>query len=110
MTEAPPWRQVLLVAAALETGLLPAYRDPGTPAQRAGELGLDVRAVGIVSRALADAGLLTTAGRGGYELSEAGRELTAERPSGAPDPAAGLLLEARSIASHLEIQSDPPTP
>lgn len=100
MTDPMPWQQVLTLAASLETGLMQAYRDPGTPAERAAELGLDERAVAIVSRALADAGHLDPRGDGRYALSDAGRELAAEPEAGAPDPAAALLLEARAMASH----------
>lgn len=101
--EPTPWRQVLILAAALETGLLPAYRRPGTPAERAAELDLDERAVAIVSRALADHGHLAAAGEGRYVLTDAGRELAAEPAPDAADPAAALLLEARAMAAHARL-------
>lgn len=90
----------MLLAAALETGLLAAYRNPGTPAERAAELGLDERAVAIVTRALDDVGLLIAQGDGHYVLGDAGHALSAEPDAGAPDPAAVLLFEARAMAAH----------
>lgn len=104
MPDLPDWRRVLLVAAALDTGLLAAYARPGTPDDRARELGLDARATAIVSRALAGAGHLSAGADGTFELTPGGRRLAGvpDDPT-APDPAAAILLEARSIRSHLEI-------
>lgn len=102
MADDPEWRRILIAAAALETGLLAAFARPGTPEERARDRGLDPRATAIVSRALAGAGYLEARGDGTFALTGAGHALVAdEADPDTPGPAGAVLLEARSIASHL---------
>ncbi len=103
MADEPDWRRVLLVAAALETGLLAAYERAGTPQERAQECGLDARATAIVSRALAGAGYLALREDGAFALTGAGRAVLGIVDAGVTEPveaALGILLEARSMRSH----------
>ena len=101
----PPtdWRDVLLVSAALRTGLLAACDRPGTPEERAVACGLDARATGIVIRALQDSGYLTPDSEGAT-LTPAGREQAIGPDDHPEDAGAAVLFEARAIAAwaHLE--------
>ena len=90
------WRRILLVDAAIESGLLARFAEPTTPEDAAREAGLDPRASRIVATALRDAGYLT--GEGALQLSPAGAALVVP---GDDDPAAFIALEARAMRSHL---------
>jgi SAM-dependent methyltransferase len=92
----------LISLAALDTGLLAAFRHGATAPDAARAAGLDPRAAGIVAVALADHGLLEAASDGGYRTTSRGDTLLAPGPDGA-DPAGALFLEARAIRSHLEL-------
>ncbi len=90
------WRRILLVDAAIESGLLACFAPPATPEDAARRAGLDPRASRIVATALHDAGYLT--GQGALRLTPAGAALAVP---GDDDPAAFIALEARAIRSHL---------
>jgi hypothetical protein len=98
----PPWREVLIVKAALDTGLLEAFREPAAPAAVAAARGLDARASRIVAAALCRLGHLEGAGEGALRLTASGAALVAP-PGADDDPAGELELEARSIASYLRL-------
>ncbi len=90
------WRRILLVDAAIETGLLACFARPTTPEDAARQAGLDPRASRIVATALHDAGYLT--GERALRLSPTGATLVA---AGDDDPAADFAFEARAMRSHL---------
>jgi SAM-dependent methyltransferase len=96
------WQEILVVAACLREGVLEALEEEGTPAGAARRLGLDARAVRQVSRALEGFGYLRAAGSGGFRLTPRARALLAPGGDG-DDPAADIMLSARSIAGHLRL-------
>lgn len=107
------WREVLIVDAALRTGLLAAFREPVTPEDAAAPLGLDPRAARIVAVALADLGYLQPAGLRRYAWGEQAVAMLDD--AGAERDLAGRLhLTARSIALHLgladTLRGDRPPP
>ena len=97
------WRQVVLCAAALETGLLDAHIDPRTPEQAADHAGLDRRATAITVRALVARDVLVDAGEGRNTLSAAGRALVDPPTGDGPDPVGALMLEARALTNHAHL-------
>ncbi len=99
---AAEWREILIVHAALESGLLAAFKRALSPEEAAGAAGLDGRATRIAAVALRASGHLEDAGEGRYRASERGRAMLVPGPDGG-DPAGGLDLEVRSIRSHLEL-------
>ena len=90
------WRRILLVNAAIQSGLLARFARPTTPEDAARQAGLDPRASRIVATALHDAGYLT--GERALRLSPTGAALVA---AGDDDPAADFAFEARAMRSHL---------
>lgn len=96
------WREVLVLDAALETGLIAALAEgPWAVEELAGALGLDPRAVRIVGAALADFGV---AEERGEELALAPRGRDLLEPTGeGRDPAGEIALSARSMANHLRL-------
>jgi hypothetical protein len=96
------WRATLVIAAALETGLLARFSASSRPDQAAADAGLDPRAARIVAGALRRFGVLEDAGDGALRLTARGRELTAP-PGADSDPAGEIHLEARSVRSHLAL-------
>lgn len=96
------WRATLVIAAALETGLLARFSAPSRPDRAAADAGLDPRAARIVAGALRRFGVLEDAGDGALRLTARGRELTAP-PGADSDPAGEIHLEARSVRSHLAL-------
>jgi SAM-dependent methyltransferase len=100
MAPVDDWREVLVVSAAYETGVLACLATPGTPDAVADELGLDRRAVRITVEALIDRGW-ATGGAGRVELSPAG--VAAMRPDSTDQTIAEVLLSAREIAAYLQL-------
>jgi len=96
------WREVLIVGAAEETGLVGAYERATEPVEAARALGLDPRAVRIVCGALQDYGYLEDAGDGRLALTARGRGLLGPAEDGS-DPSADLALSARAIRAHLAL-------
>ena len=96
------WREALIVLAAAETGLLAGFATARTPADAAGEAGLDPRAARVVATALADLGYLEDAGAGALALTPRGSRLLAPADDGT-DIVGGLYLEARAMRSHLAL-------
>ncbi|HMO00541.1 MAG TPA: methyltransferase [Miltoncostaeaceae bacterium] len=96
------WRETLTALAALETGLLAAFRDGDTPEHAAHVAGVDPRGARIVATALADVGLLEPGDAGALRTTARGTALLEPAPGGA-DPAGALFLEARAIRSHLAL-------
>jgi len=96
------WRTVLIAHAALETGLLAAFRTPTVPEAAARAAGLDPRAARVVATALVASGHLTEAGGGALALTDHGAAVVSPRP-GDGDPAGEMHLEARAIRSHLRL-------
>jgi SAM-dependent methyltransferase len=96
-TQVQNWREVLIVRAAVSSGLLAGFATARPPGEA--PPGLDPRAARIVAAALHDLGYLEPRGDGALGLSDRGRELL-EPPPGL-DPVAELELEARAMASHL---------
>ena len=96
------WREVLIAAAALETGLLAALEEARPVDQAADATGLDRRAARIVSTALVGLGYLEEDGDG---LRATGRARALLAPAGdGADPAGELHLEARAMRSHLGLE------
>ena len=96
------WREVLIVRAALETGLLAALEEARPVDQAADATGLDRRAARIVSTALVGLGYLEEDGDG---LRATGRARALLAPAGdGADPAGELHLEARAMRSHLGLE------
>ncbi len=94
------WRHILLVHAAIESGLLARFAEPATPLDAARGAGLDPRATRIVASALRDAGVLVAGGEDGT-LRVTGAAAALLSPGPGEDAAAGLALEARAMRSHL---------
>jgi hypothetical protein len=98
----PTWREVLIVKAAADTGLLAGFAAPATTEAVAAATGLDPRATRIVATALLRLGHLEETGDGALRLSASGAALAAP-PGPDHDPLGEVELEARSIASHLRL-------
>lgn len=92
----PGWREILLLVAADETGLLAAFRTPRTRVDAAHACGLDPRAVRIACDALVGHGHLAAAGGDHLVLTERGRALV--DPPADADPMGSLALDAREMA------------
>lgn len=95
------WREILLSAAALRSGLLAAVSGGGDAQAIADRAGLDRRACTIVLRALVDIGLVAPDARG-IRLTARGAELV--EPTKAGDPGAEVLLGERSIRNFLQLE------
>lgn len=104
MASTPPqdWREVLIVEAALRTGLLAAFLTPASPAAVAARLDLDARATRVTALALADLGYLTPAGAGVLAAAPAALGLIDERGE-ERDAAARIHVTARLIAQHARL-------
>jgi SAM-dependent methyltransferase len=102
MSHDDDWREVLVLAAALNSGLFARLAEPAPTAQIAGELGLDPRATRITVAALADRGwCVERDGRAG--LSPRARAANGPDPA---DPAlAEVLLAAREIAAFQQLET-----
>lgn len=100
MSHVDDWREILVLAAALDAGLLARLAEPAPTAQIAGELGLDPRATRITVAALVDRGwCLEQDGRAG--LSARARAALGPDPD---DPAlAEVLLTVREIAAYQQL-------
>ncbi len=101
MASTPPqdWREVLIVEAALRTGLLAAFLTPASPAAVADRLDLDPRATRITALALADLGYLAPAGADALAAAPAALGLIDDRGE-ERDAAARIHVTARLIAQH----------
>lgn len=101
MSHVDDWREILVLAAAVHTGLFARLAEPGTPEQVADELGLDPRATRVTLAALIDCGWCTQdAERTG--LSDRARAASGPDPS---DPVlAEVLLAAREIAAYQRLE------
>jgi SAM-dependent methyltransferase len=102
MSHVDDWREVLVLSAALNTGLLARLAEPAPPARIADELGLDQRATRITLAALADRGwCVEQEGRVGLSARA--------RAAAGPDPAdpvlAEVLLSAREIAAYGQLEA-----
>lgn len=94
MTQVDDWREILVLAAADETGLLDRAATGGTAAGLAADLGLDARAVRVTLVALAD--------RGWVRDDDGVITLTAKaRAALGPEPADAVLAEVRLAAREL---------
>lgn len=96
------WRELLILRAALDTGLLGAFAEPRAIDDAADGAGLDRRGTRIVTTALASAGYLEAAGDDTLVATAQGRDLLAP-PTDLRDPAGDVFLEARAMASHLAL-------
>jgi SAM-dependent methyltransferase len=94
------WREILVVSAAADTGLLHHFAVAGAPADAAVALGLDARATRVVCRALHELGHLTGDEDGRFQLSERGRALI-DTDHG--DPIGGIALSVRDMRAHLDL-------
>lgn len=92
------WREILIVDAALESGLLAAVEARGALEGAAASAGLDERATRIVAAALTDLGYLTSSGG----LTSAAERLLHPGP-GDGEPGGGVALLARMIRSHARL-------
>ncbi len=94
MTQVDDWREILVLAAALDTGLLDRAAAGGTVDQLAADLGLDARAVRVTVTALADRG---------WVREDAGVVTLAPRARRAlgPDPGDAVLAEVRLAAREM---------
>jgi SAM-dependent methyltransferase len=100
MAAVDDWHEILVVAAALETGLLARLADAATPERVADDLGLDRRAVRVTITALADRGWVVGTGDR-VALTTAAREALGADPA---DPVvAEILLAAREIGAYLRL-------
>jgi SAM-dependent methyltransferase len=91
------WREILVVAAALETGLMDRVAQGGTTAEVSSDLGLDARAVRVTASALADTGWVVVSD-GHLALTDRARAAIGPDPE---DPVfAEVLLSAREIAAY----------
>lgn len=95
------WRETLILAAALRTGLLAGFVKRATPREVAARAGLDERAVETVVQALArweylarfgDSAVVTAKGKA---LLDTGGDI---------DPAGDVLLAERSIRNYLRLE------
>ena len=94
------WREILVAAAALRTGVLEAFGEGSSPTQVASRTGLDARGVRIVGRALQEQAYLESRGDR-LALTAKGREaLHLEEGAGL---GADLLLGERAIRNHLAL-------
>lgn len=100
-TATPGWREILLLVAADETGLLEAFRTPRSRADAAAACGLDPRATRIVADALAGFGHLRPAGDDALTLTARGLALV-DAPEDA-DPMGTLMLDAREMAAQVHL-------
>jgi len=100
MTQIDDWREILVLSAAYETGLLARLASAATPDALADDVGLDPRAVRITLEALIDCGWVT-ADVDGVQLS--GRGVAALGGGSGDQVIAEVLLAAREIAAFLEL-------
>ena len=102
MSHVEDWREILVLAAALNAGLLARLDDPAPTGQIADELGLDRRAVRVTVAALVDRGWCVDDGM------SAGLSARARAALG-PDPEdpvlAEVLLAAREIGAYRQLET-----
>jgi len=102
MSHVDDWREILVLAAALNSGLFARLAEPAPTSQIAGELGLDPRATRITVAALVDRGWCIEEG-GCAGLSPRARA------AAGPDPAdpvlAEVLLAAREIGAYRQLET-----
>ncbi len=102
MSHVDDWREVLVLSAALNTGLLARLAEPASAAEVADDLGLDQRATRITLAALVDRGwCVDHDGRVG--LSARARAAAGSDPA---DPVlAEVRLSAREIAAYGQLEA-----
>lgn len=96
------WREILIAAAALRSGLLAAMAESRRPVDLATAARLEPRAVAIVSAALVDLGYAHADADGRIGLTGTGRRALSPDGDGR-DLGADLLLGERSIRNHLRL-------
>ena len=102
MSHVDDWREILVLAAALNSGLLARLAEPAPPVQIADALGLDPRATRITIAALTDRG---------WCVERDGRVGLTPRARAAigPDPAdpvlAEVLLATREITAYQQLET-----
>jgi 2-polyprenyl-3-methyl-5-hydroxy-6-metoxy-1,4-benzoquinol methylase len=96
------WREILIAAAALRSGLLAAMTEPRRPGDLAAAARLEPRAVAIVTAALVDLGYASADADGRIGLTATGEGALSPGPDGR-DAGADLLLGERSIRNHLRL-------
>ena len=101
MTHVDDWREILVLAAAVQTGMYARLADPASPEQVASELGLDPRATRITIAALIDRGWCIEDGR---HVGLSARARAASGPAPSDPDLAEVLLTAREIAAYQRLE------